>query len=167
MMPLAEARGYGSPVIVEEDATLRVCSPSAQIPEVSRVKVDRSGATSSIRISLGASIFALWSLIVGGIVLMLTGRQGVAVGVAISTGLVAAPQFTTLVLGPRQEHQQHGGILTLLRALFVLMTVVYGFCKILSFMLIVMAELGSSMFLARLSDLFERIAEFFEDKLDL
>jgi hypothetical protein len=131
------------------------------------LKLEKPGASSPARVLLGVAIFALWSLVVGGAVLLPTGHQAIAAGVAIVSGLVAAPAFTTLILGPRQEHQQHGGILTLLRALFVLMTVAYGLCKILSFMLIVVAELGGAMLLARISNFFESIAEFFEEQLDL
>jgi hypothetical protein len=130
------------------------------------LKLEKPGASSPARILLGVTIFAFWSLVVDGAVLLLTGHQGIAAGVAIVSGLVAAPAFTSMILGPRQEHQQHGGMLTLLRGLFVLMTVAYGLSKILSFMLIVVAELGGGMLLARISNFFESIADFFEDQLD-
>jgi hypothetical protein len=127
--------------------------------------LEKPGASSPARILLGVAIFALWSLVVG-VAVLLTGRKEIAAGVAIASGLVAAPAFTTMILGPRQEHQQHGGILTLKKALVVLITVAYGLCKILSFMFILVAELGRSRLLAYFSIFFDSIADFLEDQRD-
>jgi len=122
--------------------------------------------SSPIRILLGLMIYAVWVAILGGLVLFIAGRQGLAALIALSTGLLVAPACTTLVLGLRRSEQRHGGLLALQRARIVLMTVAMGLAKVLSIMFIVVAELGNSRFLAHISVWFDSLADWLEDRIN-
>jgi hypothetical protein len=130
------------------------------------LRAQQQGASSSIRILLGLTIYASWVAIVGGLVLLILGSQGLAALIASSTGLLIAPACNNLLLGPRRSEQRHGGLLALQRAGVVLMTAAMCLAKILSIMFIVVAELGNSRFLAQISVWFDSLADWLEDQIN-
>ena len=122
------------------------------------------GTSSPVRVILGLALYGAWVIALGGVVLFIVGRLDIAIAVAVSTGLLAAPALNTLILGPRSKGQRHGGLIALQRALLVLMTTAMCLTKIISVIFLIWAELVGSKFLARISLWFEEITDWLDDQ---